>query len=354
MPSLLQLAQVEQKYDEKTVLKDFNLTLDLGEIGCLLGPSGCGKTTVLRCIAGFEMITQGNIKLAEETISSSTQHTPAHQRNIGMLFQDYALFPHLTVQENIAFGLIKQTKSAQKERVAYLLDLINMSHYSNQFPHKLSGGQQQRVALARSLAPKPNLLLLDEPFSSLDPDLREKLAQELRQILKHESMSAIMVSHEQNEAFAFADKIGVMHDGQLLQWADALTLYQYPNNLRVAQFIGESNILKAKVISENKVTTEVGSTTVTLPSGVKVNDEVQILLRPNSIGHIVNSPHRATIIDKKFYHGQALNTIKLASGQILTFTSQYHQHLLNEEINIAIIAQDLIAFKTRQTHKEPQ
>lgn len=345
MPSLLQLIQVEQKYDQKTVLKDFNLTLESGEIGCLLGSSGCGKTTVLRCIAGFEKIHNGNITLASTTLSSATTHIPAHQRHIGMLFQDYALFPHLTAEDNVSFGLKKQSKVEQKKRVDYLLDLVNMSAYATQFPHQLSGGQQQRIALARSLAPQPSLLLLDEPFSSLDPELREKLAQELRQILKHESMSAIMVSHDQNEAFAFADKIGVMHNGQLLQWSDALTLYQQPNDLHVAQFIGEGSFLNAKVTSKNRVTTEIGNFTITLPNDAKINDDMLILLRPNTIFHKKDSPYQASIIDKKFHHGQALNTLKLTSGQTLTFTSEYHQHRLNEKINVNITAQNLIAFK---------
>ncbi|MBP7580291.1 MAG: ABC transporter ATP-binding protein, partial [Vogesella sp.] len=184
MSALLELQSVSQRYGDKAVVNDMSFTLQQGEIACLLGSSGCGKTTVLRCIAGFEPLAGGEIQLAGRRIASVASSVPAHLRQIGMVFQDYALFPHLNVQENVGFGLGKLSRSEREARVMAVLEVVGLAAYAQAFPHELSGGQQQRVALARALAPKPQLLLLDEPFSNLDVDLRERLSREVREILK--------------------------------------------------------------------------------------------------------------------------------------------------------------------------
>ncbi|MCL4167758.1 UNVERIFIED_CONTAM: hypothetical protein GTU68_023535, partial [Idotea baltica] len=228
-------------------LSDVSFSLGKGDIACLLGPSGCGKTTLLRAIAGFKSLHSGEITSAGQVLSSEKLTVPTERRNIGMVFQDFALFPHLTIGKNICFGIRQQKKVEKAKRLHELLDLIGLAGYESRYPHELSGGQQQRVALARAMAPRPRLLLLDEPFSSMDVELRGTLAKEIRSILKHESITTVMVTHDQHEAFSMADQIGVLNDGRLLQWADARTLYHYPNAAFVARFIGRSNFLEGTI-----------------------------------------------------------------------------------------------------------
>ena len=209
----LTVTGVEQSYGVRRVLKSISFSLQTGEIGCLLGASGCGKTTMLRCIAGFEPIDAGSIDLKGITIADARISMPAEKRRIGMVFQDYALFPHINIAANVGFGLRRMDKPQRDRRVAELLDTIGLAPAANRFPHELSGGQQQRVALARALAPRPDLLLLDEPFSNLDVELRERLGAEVRDTLKQQNTTAILVTHDQNEAFSIADSVGLMVDG---------------------------------------------------------------------------------------------------------------------------------------------
>ena len=229
----------------KQVVEGLSLQLGRGEIGCLLGASGCGKTTVLRNIAGFEPLQQGSIVLAGRQLASAQQALPAEQRRVGMMFQDYALFPHLDVAANIGFGLRGLQRAQRKARVQALLQYVGLPGLEQRYPHELSGGQQQRVALARALAPAPDLLLLDEPFSNLDVDTRQRLAGELRDLLKAAGTTVLMVTHDQSEAFAMADRIGVMHEGRLLQWSSAQALYQAPVDPFVAGFIGRGTVIQA-------------------------------------------------------------------------------------------------------------
>ena len=213
---MLSLNNVSVAYQKSEAVKDVTFELGVGQIGCLLGPSGCGKTSILRAVAGFEKVSEGQICLRKKLVSSVYSHLEPEKRRVAVVFQDYALFPHLTVAQNIAFGLHQQSSAKKRQRVTELLMLVGLSGYDNRYPHALSGGQQQRVALARALAAKPDLLLLDEPFSSLDSELRDELAKELRIILKHENTTALMVTHDQHEAFAMADVIGVINEGRLL------------------------------------------------------------------------------------------------------------------------------------------
>ena len=216
--SQLELIGVVQRYGSHTVVDGVDFRLESGQIACLLGPSGCGKTTLLRCIAGFEEIAGGEIRLHDKVVSSAGQRLAPEKRRIGMVFQDYALFPHLTVEENVAFGLGRNPQEDAHLRVRQLLATVGLHGQGNKYPHELSGGQQQRVALARALAPRPELILLDEPFSNLDVGLRERLSVEVREILKREGSTAVMVTHDQHEAFAMADEIGVMYEGRIQQW----------------------------------------------------------------------------------------------------------------------------------------
>jgi len=220
--SALRLDEVRIAYDggqgEHVAVDRFSLALDAGQIACLLGPSGCGKTTVLRAIAGFEPVRAGSIHLGDVLLSSPAQHLPPERRRVGMMFQEYALFPHLSAMQNVAFGLRRQPRAAQQARATELLALVGLAEAGGKFPHELSGGQQQRIALARALAPSPALLLLDEPFSNLDVDTRERLTAEVRTILKRAGQTALLVTHNKAEAQAMADRVGLMHNGRLARW----------------------------------------------------------------------------------------------------------------------------------------
>ena len=222
MSAALQLDDVRLAYEGAdglhTVVEGFSLSLDAGRIGCLLGPSGCGKTTVLRAIAGFEPLRAGSIRLGERLLSSATVHLPPEERRVGMMFQEYALFPHLTAAQNVGFGLRRLPQPDQRARVAEMLALVGLAESGGRYPHELSGGQQQRIALARALAPSPALLLLDEPFSNLDAATRERLTVEVREILKAAGQTAVLVTHNEAEAQAMADHIGLMHNGRLTRW----------------------------------------------------------------------------------------------------------------------------------------
>lgn len=239
---LLNLKDLACGYASQKVVQDLDLHLNAGDIGCLLGPSGCGKTTTLRAIAGFEPVLAGQIELGGEVISRPGFTLAPEKRRIGMVFQDYALFPHLSVADNVGFGI---RKHPQRERlVRELLELVKLDHLAARHPHELSGGQQQRVALARALAPEPLLLLLDEPFSNLDVELRRSLSQEVREILKARGTSAILVTHDQEEAFAVCDHIGVFKEGHLEQWDTPYNLYHEPLTPFVASFVGQGYFIR--------------------------------------------------------------------------------------------------------------
>lgn len=256
MPDLLELDHISLAYDSPEgivpVVNDLSLSLERGHIGCLLGSSGCGKTTILRAIAGFEPLRQGSIRLGERVLSTPSQAIEPQDRHVGMMFQDYALFPHLDVEGNVGFGLRRWTKSKRQERVNELLELVGLSDARHRYPHELSGGQQQRVALARALAPEPELLLLDEPFSNLDVDTRERLAFEVRDILKKTGHTALLVTHNQAEAFAIADRIGIMHQGAIVQWDTPYALHNEPASPFVADFVKREVLMAQRAQAQNR------------------------------------------------------------------------------------------------------
>ena len=237
MNNAIEIKDVSLSIEGRSILEDISFGVNEAGIACLLGPSGCGKTTLLRCIAGFERQYKGQVWIKGVRVSNPTHHLPVEQRHIGMVFQDYALFPHMTVRDNIVFGLKNLNIKMVSQRLEELVTLLSLEKHINKYPHSLSGGQQQRVALARAMAPRPGVLLLDEPFASLDIELREQIARELRQILKHDGITTIMVSHNQLEAFAMADVVGVMNDGQLLQWDTAFDLYHEPETAMVGRLL---------------------------------------------------------------------------------------------------------------------
>lgn len=327
-------------------VKGLDLELLQGEIGCLLGSSGCGKSSVLRAICGFEAVKAGEIFLRNKLTSSSKIHTPTNQRRVGMVFQDFALFPHLTALENIAFGIHGLTPAKRDALAGDWLSRVSLADKANAYPHELSGGQQQRVALARAMAPEPDLILLDEPFSSLDVDLRERLANEMRDILKANKITALLVTHDQQEAFAIADKIGVMKDGKVVQWDAPYELYHKPCSRYVADFIGRGIFLKGVVKSNNKVAIELGELDLDDTLGNQVGDEVDVLLREDDIQHDDDSPILAEVASKTFRGADFLYTLRLASGiEVFALVPSHHNHAISEKIGIRLAADHVITFK---------
>jgi iron(III) transport system ATP-binding protein len=343
---LLALNNISQAYGDLRVVKNLSLSLDKGQIGCLLGPSGCGKTTVLRLIAGFEKLTAGEINLSGVTVATPEFSLPTEKRKVGMVFQDYALFPHLNVLKNVTFGLHEMDKVSRLARAMELLEVVGLADSVEKYPHELSGGQQQRVAVARALAPKPDLLLLDEPFSNLDSDLRERLSQEIRDVLKSQNATAILVTHDQHEAFAMADQIGVMHQGIIQQWDTAYNLYHRPHNHFVADFVGKGVLLRGEVIDNDRVMTDLGGLSCQLPADTALGEIVDILLRPDDIVHEDASELQASVVHKAFQGAEILYTLKLDSGQhVLSLVPSHHNHRLGERIGIRLEIDHVIAFK---------
>ncbi|MGB0956443.1 MAG: ABC transporter ATP-binding protein [Panacagrimonas sp.] len=342
----LKLEAVVSGYGEQPVLQALSLALDAGEVGCLLGASGCGKTTALRAIAGFQPLQGGRILCGGKTLSEPGRTLAPEKRGVGMLFQDLALLPHLNTRKNIAFGLHRLPEKQRQARVDTLLELTGLRAAADAFPHELSGGQQQRVALARALAPKPRLLLLDEPFSALDLALRERLSREVRDILRHENTTALLVTHSQLEAFAMADRLGVMRGGQLLQWDTPYRLYHHPRSPWVADFIGEGRFIRGQANSGGTLSTELGTlqgSDPSLPAG-----PCDVLLRPDDVVHDDQSALSAEVIARRFRGAEFLYELRLPSGtQLLSLVPSHHDHRVGSHIGIRLDVAHVIAFQAR-------
>ena len=347
--SFLVLDHLQKSFGATKVVHDFNLSVDKGEFVSFLGPSGCGKTTVLRMVAGFETPTEGRILIDGQDV---TRLRP-NQRKIGMVFQSYALFPNLTVAENVGFGLkVAGTPRAERgPRVAEMLDLIGLPDLGARYPWQLSGGQQQRVALARALAPRPQLMLLDEPFSNLDVDLRERLAHEVRGILKAAGATALFVTHDQLEAFAIGDRIGVMQGGQLHQWDDAYALYHRPATRFVADFIGHGVFAPAQLLLQDSgvvARTPLGDLTdleeCPLPSSYP-GGLCDVLLRADDIVHDDTAAVQAQIVRKAFRGSEFLYTLRLADGlTVMAHVPSHHDHAVGEWIGIRPQVDHVVTF----------
>lgn len=313
-PLALEINNLELAYQQKTILKELNLEIQTGQIGCLIGYSAGGKTSLLKAIAGLLPIKNGFIKLKNFLLSSNKIHISTEKRNIGLFFQDYSLFTHLNVLQNIEFGLFHWPKNKKKSRLDFLINLFSLEDIATSYPAQISGGQQQRVALARSMAPAPEILLLDEPFSNLDPELREHLIIEVRSILKATNTTTLMVTHDQKEAFLIGDKIGVLLNGKIVQWGCAKDLYSNPKNRLIASFVGEGFILPGKLLGENLVSTELGKINVKNPLINCPVSTVEVLIRPEDVTIDENSPLKANLISKSFRGHCFIYNISLPSG----------------------------------------
>jgi iron(III) transport system ATP-binding protein len=341
---LLEVENLRHAYGEQEVVRGLTFSLARGAIGCLLGPSGCGKTTVLRCIAGFENVREGEIRLADRVVSGPSVMVPPERRRIGMVFQDYALFPHLAVAGNIAFGLHGMAVEERAARVQELAQLVGLLTALDKYPHEISGGQQQRVALARALAPRPELLLLDEPFSNLDVDLRERLSLEVREIIKASGATAVLVTHDQQEAFAMADEIGILHQGCIQQWDSPYNLYHRPANRFVADFVGQGVFLPATPLNGEQVEIELG---ILNGGPLPLNGKgLEVLLRPDDVVHDDAAPTQAEVVHKAFRGAEILYTLRLASGRkVLALVPSHHNHALGEKIGIRLDVDHVVAFR---------
>jgi len=333
MSSLI-LQGVSYHYNGTKVIHDLDLTVGKDEIVCLLGASGCGKTTTLKAIAGLIEAKQGSIFIDGKLVSDEQSFVSPEHRNIGMMFQDYALFPHLTVANNIAFGLSKMSKAQKQQRVDEMLKLVHLIGCADRFPHQLSGGQQQRVAIARALAYKPSLLLLDEPFSNIDTQVRFELIADIRRIIKATQVSAVFVTHSKEEAFAFSDTLAIMHRGKIEQQGTSEQLFAAPCSKEVAEFLGQGIYLSAEALTATEYKTPFGLVESYVESKHNVSVGL-IYVRPHQIELVADNQSdkfskRATIISRRFI-GSAYVYSVVIDEQEIEVAAQYGQSFENNE-----------------------
>jgi iron(III) transport system ATP-binding protein len=310
---LLALQDVSKRYapDQPAAVDGLTLTVAQGEILALLGPSGCGKTTALRLVAGFETPDSGRVAIRGETMAGPGRWVPPEERGVGIVFQDYALFPHLTVAENVGFGLHQLGRSARPERIRQILELVGLETLAGRYPHELSGGQQQRVAVARALAPAPALILLDEPFSNLDADLRAQMRDEVERLLRNTGTTGIFVTHDQEEALTLADRVGVLNQGRLEQLDTPARIYHHPATPFVAEFVGAADFLPGLVTPEG-IATELGVFANT--EARQVGEQVKVMLRPDDVTFAPEPDGEGMIIRRYFRGSENLYCIRLPSG----------------------------------------
>jgi len=315
---MLECHRLSKQYGNVLAVRDMSLTLDGQDFLSVLGPSGCGKSTLLRLVAGLEHPDSGEVRQSGTTLSGNGKFVPPEKRHFGMVFQDFALFPHMTVAENIAYG-IRGLKSDRQKRVMELLDLVSLPYLSDQMPHQISGGEQQRVALARALAPRPQLILMDEPFSNLDHQLRVQLRHEIHSILKHEGVPTILVTHDQSEAITFSDQMVLMNRGTLVQAGTPQEVYQQPRSLWAATFVGEANQLPVRW-SQDGLHSSLGIVTVPPEVG---EPAATLLVRPEDLRlqAAESSGTRGVVRQVEFRGASQSAEIQLESGEVVYVTA---------------------------------
>ncbi len=343
MSCALSIQNLTCKYDQNTtVLESLSLEVAHGEIVCLLGASGCGKTTLLKAVAGLLPLSSGTMSLNCMTIDDGENWTPPEQRNIGMIFQDYALFPHLTVEQNVAFGLKGCSVEEKRSKVAEMLELVHLQDFGGRYPHQLSGGQQQRVAIARSLAYKPDLLLLDEPFSNIDTQVRHELIGEIRKIFKKQGVTAIFVTHSREEAFAFADKMAVMNHGVIEQYGTAGELYYKPSSKFVADFLGGGSYLAAKRISESEFSTELGVVEAQAQQHIELEANCELLLRPQHVQIAATEESCVTVLEQQFMGDHCRYVIDAGGSKLLASSAEALS--IGQMVSVKVETQGVLAF----------
>ena len=343
---LLEVRGISCNYDLERAVFDLSLTVHRGEQVCLLGPSGCGKTTVLRAIAGFHPVLTGSILINDQQVSAFNNMVPPEARRVGMVFQDHALFPHLTVRENIAAGLAQLSAGLRGESVGEMLERMGLNHHADRYPHELSGGQQQRVALARALAPKPLLLLMDEPFSSLDQELREHMGQEVSDMLKESGTTCVMVTHDQNDAFALGDKVGVMSEGAIVQWDTPYNLYHQPRTHFVADFIGNGVFINGQCEGKKRVNTSLGILQSDMTLDWSNDADIEVLLRPDDVVYDPDGPIAAKVTRRAFKGAQIMYTLRTLDGVKLLGLFPSHANFgIGDEVRVRLDVDHLVVFE---------
>ena len=319
---------LHKSFDSQHVVNDVSLSVAQGEILVLLGPSGCGKTTTLRLIAGFETLDNGRIEINNQLMADGAVHVPPEKRRVGIVFQDYAIFPHLSLAQNVGFGL----KRGQSERVEEMLKFVGLGGLGERMPHQLSGGQQQRVALARALAPQPVVLLLDEPFSNLDAALRVEMRQEVRRLLKASGTTAVFVTHDQEEALYMGDQVGVMNGGRLEQVGTPEAIFHQPQTRFVAEFLGQTDFLPGEVTAQG-VQTPLGILPQTLP--VPSGTAVEIAVRPDDLRLLPDDEGNGRIVSRQFVGIAFVYGVRLDDGTLIN-SWQPHENSLGEGTAVSI------------------
>ncbi len=311
---IVELRNISKRFDlrEGAVINNLSLDVYRGELLALLGPSGCGKTTTLRLMAGFETPDTGTIRIADHEVAGEKTWVPPEKRGVGVVFQEYALFPHYTVAENVAFGLHRMPRPDRGKRVSDVLDLVGMGALGKRYPFELSGGQQQRVALARALAPRPVVVLLDEPFSNLDADLRVQMRDEVKQILRESNSTAIFVTHDQQEALALGDRVAIMYKGHLEQVDEPARVFHTPATRFVADFLGLADFLPGRTTVQG-LDTEIGF--IAQPTPFQPGRQLEVMVRPHDIRVKLDTSGNGNIIRHDFFGAEHLYRVQLDSGQ---------------------------------------
>lgn len=329
---------MSKRFGDVVAVDNVSLEVPRGEILALLGPSGCGKTTFLRLVAGFEQPDAGEVALGGRSVAGNGSFVPPERRRVGIVFQDYALFPHLCVADNVSFGLSGPGCDA---RVREVLHLVGLTGLADRFPHELSGGQQQRVALARALAPRPDIILFDEPFSNLDAALRARVRDEVRAILREAQATAIFVTHDQEEALSLADRVGIMRDGRIHQVDTPERVYTRPADAFVAAFVGGANLIRATSDGQT-VTSPLGSFR---PLNTPPDGATTLIVRPESVRIRYDARGAAVVLDATYYGHDQLVHVRLGDGELVSArlgTSRFFEP--GDHVSVSVVADEVIAF----------